>query len=412
MDPKPDHAQTATGEATPLDRVSKRFSPILQFIRTELFGSLLLVVVTIAALVWANSPASASYFGLVHSELSIVYEGVQWTHTLQEWVNDALMTLFFFLIGLEIKRELVTGRLQNLRSVALPAFAAIGGMVVPGAFYIALNHDGPASHGWAVPMATDIAFALGVLGLVGRRAPVELRLFLLSLAIIDDIGAIALIAAFFSEGIAWGWLGGLAAVPLVLWFMQWFGVEKVYLYVPVGIAAWVCALMSGVHPTIAGVIVAVMTPARPIRGRPVLYELEHFLHPWVAFVVVPVFAFANAGVSLDWSNLDDALNRQVTWGIALGLVLGKTLGVAGFAWLGLKLRVGGLPEGVRMKHIVAMAPLTGIAFTVGLVMATLSFDHTPRLDAAKIGLLGASLVAALAGGIAVYLTTRNDPRAS
>ncbi len=384
-------------DPTPLDQLSRLFQPVIKFVRTELFGSSLLLLVTLVALIWANSPWRETYEGLIHGSLSISFESIRVEHSIQEWVNDVLMTLFFFLIGLEIKRELVTGRLRDRRAIALPALAALGGMLVPAVIYAAYNAGGPASHGWAVPVATDIAFALGVLGLVGRRAPIELRLFLLTLAILDDIAGILVIAFFYSKGIEPVWLLALASTPALVLFMRWLGIHSIWPYIPPGIMAWYFALKCGVHPTIAGVIVGLMTPAMPIGGRKILEHLEHNLHPWVAFLTLPLFALVNAGVHLDLDSLDNALNRNVTWGVFTGLTFGKIIGVVAFSWLGLKLGMARLPGNLTMRHIIAMAPLTGIGFTVGIFIANLSFTEPARLSAAKVGLLAGSLVAAIIG---------------
>ena len=400
-------------EDTPLQEVRELVASVFRFVRVEVRGSFVLLLAAIVALFWANSPWSESYFELIHMKLGISLNGHALTDSVQHWINDGLMTLFFFLIGLEIKRELVTGRLRDRRTAVLPAMAALGGMAVPAALYALCAGGGPASHGWAVPMATDIAFALGILGLLARRAPPELRLFLLTLAIIDDIGCIAVIAVFYSKGISFAWLAAVVAVTFLVWFMRWFGFRGVWPYVPIGILVWYCALMSGVHASIAGVIVGLMTPAHPIGGRRVLENLEHGLHPWVSFAVIPLFAFANAGVNLNWSFVTDALSRQVTWGVFLALLFGKPLGIAGFTAIALRLRMGVLPEGIRMAHIWAMAPLGGIGFTVSLVIGALSFADPARLDAAKLGILAGSAVSACLGmALLSWLHRRNCKQAT
>nr|MBA2326617.1 Na+/H+ antiporter NhaA [Actinomycetota bacterium] len=297
------------------------------FVSVEALGGLALLVATIAALAWANVAGGDSYTDLWHTELTIGIRDLSITEDLRHWVNDGLMTVFFFVVGLEIKRELVDGDLREPRTAALPALAALGGMVVPAALFLAVNPGTPASDGWAIPVATDIAFAVGVLSLLGSRVPKGLKLFLLTLAIVDDVGAILVIAVFYSSGLSGRWLGGAVATLLVFFLMQRVGIRHPLAYVAPALVMWVCTLEGGVHATIAGVILGLLAPNQEWRGQPVIGRLEHVLHPWTSFLVVPLFALANAGLVLGGDVLADAATSRVTLGVVLGLVVGKTLGI-------------------------------------------------------------------------------------
>jgi NhaA family Na+:H+ antiporter len=351
----------------------------------ESAGGIVLLAATVAALVWANSPWRAGYAGLAGD--------------LRPVVNDGLMTVFFFVVGLEIKRELVTGELRDPKAVGLPVVAALGGMVVPAAIYGALNAGGPGSAGWGIPMATDIAFALGVVALLGDRVPPSLRVFLLTLAIADDIGAIVVIAAFYSTGLSGPWLmvatGGLAAVAGLRRLRVW----SLPVYLALGSAVWFATHESGVHATIAGVALGLLTPARPRRSgeEPVTERLESALHPWTSFAAVPLFALANAGVAISAGALRDAVTSAVGGGIVLGLVVGKTAGVTAGAWAAVRLGLGRLPEGASWLQLVSVAAVAGIGFTVSLFIAGLAFDEPALRDSATLAILVASALAALLG---------------
>jgi NhaA family Na+:H+ antiporter len=320
------------------------------------------------------------------------------THSRTEWVNEGLMTIFFFVVGLEIKRELVVGDLRDPRHAALPVVAAFGGMVVPAAVYLLVN---PGADGWGIPVATDIAFALGVFALVARNAPSRLRLFLLTLAVVDDIGAIIVIAFISAKTIDGAALAGAMGVVLVIVGLQRLGITRISVYVLPGFALWACILASGLHATIAGVVLGLITPARGF-GRPIP-RLEHRLHPVSSWLVVPLFALANAGVSLESSALERAGESRVAWGVFLGLVVGKTIGISIASALAIRFRLGVLPARVTGRQIVGVAALGGIGFTVSLFTAGLTFTGA-RLDAAKVAILAASVVAAGLG--AVLLRTR------
>ena len=372
-------------------------SPLTEFLRTEAGGGVLLVAATVAALTWANSPWADGYHDFWHTGLSIGSGSWAVREDLQHWVNDALMVVFFFLIGLEIKRELVVGELKDPRAASLPVLAAVGGMVVPAVLFLVLADGGEAARGWAIPMATDIAFVVGILALLGRRAPSGLKIFLLTLAIVDDIGAIAVIAVFYSTGLSGLWLAAAVATLAAVVLVRRFGLSRPIAYVPLGLLAWYCTYRAGIHPTIAGVALGLLTPARPIGGRKVLEHLEHRLHPWSSYGVIPLFALANAGVSLGDGALRTALSSRLTWAIALGLVIGKMLGITGVTWAARRARAGRLPSGVGMSHVVGGSALGGIGFTVSLFITGLAFT-SPTLQAqAKIGILAGSLLAALVG---------------
>jgi NhaA family Na+:H+ antiporter len=373
-----------------------RRGPLSEFLATEVASALALLVATVVALVWAN--AGSSYTSFWGHEVTLGFDGLTKTLSRTRWVNQGLMTIFFFVVGLEIKRELVVGDLRERRRAALPVIAAFGGMIVPAGIYIAVN---PGAEGWGIPVATDIAFALGVFALVARGAPSRLRLFLLTLAVVDDIGAIVVIAFVSAHAIDGAALAGAVGVVIVIVGMQRLGMERISLYVLPGLALWACILASGLHATIAGVILGLLTPARGF-GRPIP-RIEHRLHPISSWFVVPVFALANAGVSLDASALEHAVQSRIAWGVFLGLVVGKIVGISVSTALAVRFRLGTLPARVTPRQVVGVAALGGIGFTVALFTAGLSFTGS-ELAAAKVGILFASVVAAGLG--AVLLRTR------
>lgn len=400
--------------------------PLRDFLRQEASAGILLVGAAIVALVWANSPWSDSYFDLwgTHAQIGLGDHVIELN--LREWINDLGMVLFFFVVGLELKREFTEGELQDPRAAALPIIAAIGGMIVPATIFALLNSGTDGSKGWGIPMATDIAIVMGVVALLGSRAPSWLKLFLLALAIVDDLGAIIVIAIFYSDGISFGWLSlaiGSLAVALVLRpHVPWMAV-----YVLLGAICWLGLHEAQVHPTLTGVAFGLLAPVTPLRGsgpldveelysRPNFYVaqrvsreakwtvsivewLEHRLHPWSAFVVVPIFALANAGVRIPASELGDALSSRVTWGVLLGLVVGKTIGISAATLLAVALKIGRLPEGVTTRYVIGAGALGGIGFTVSLFVTELAFgDATVGTDA-RLGVLLGSLVAATIGSL-------------
>jgi NhaA family Na+:H+ antiporter len=384
-----------------------RFLPPLrdEFVNIEALSGIVLLAAAFAALVWANVDP-ASYEDVWHHLLTIGVGDASITLDLQHWVNDGLMTIFFFVVGLEIKREVIDGELRDRKTASLPALAALGGMLVPALLYLSLNAGGVGSRGWGIPMATDIAFAIGLLALLGPRVPSGLKLFLLTLAIVDDIGAIIVIALFYSSGVSAGWLAAGAAAVVGIVVLRRIGIGSPWLYVIPGVILWICFEESGVHATIAGVALGLLTPGA--RGAAIgpLERLEHGLHPWSSFVVVPLFALANAGVLLTSESIDAAVSGTIAWGIVLGLVVGKVVGIAGFTALGLRLRLGRLPSGMQARDVMGVGAVAGIGFTVSLFIADLSFRGV-RLDEAKVGILGASLLAGTVGAILVRVSTRS-----
>lgn len=379
--------------------------PLTDFLKEEASSGVFLLAATVIALVWANSPASEAYDSLWETTLTIGAGDFALSDDLRHWVNDGLMAVFFFVVGLEIKREMVTGELNSRAAAALPAVAAVGGTVVPALVFVVIVAGGEGASGWAVAMATDIAFVAGVLALLGDRVSSGVKLFLLAVAVVDDIIAITIIAGVYTEGISVAWmlgaLAGLAAVAA----MRRLGVAHPLAYVPLALAIWIATYESGVHATIAGVALGLMTPARPVGGREVLRELEHRIHPFTGFVIVPLFALANAGVALGGDALADAASSRLTWAIVAGLVIGKLVGIAAATLGGLQAGVGELPEGMRVTQAWGVAALGGIGFTVSLFIAQLAFDTPALQDQAKVGIFAGSLVSGLLGaGILIALS--------
>ena len=390
-------------------RKSRFTRPVARFLALESASGLLLLGATVLALVWANSPRKDGYNSFLGHNIAINVGPIDLHIDVLEFVNDALMAVFFFVVGLEIKRELVKGELRDRRTAALPVIAAIGGMIVPALLYVAINAGSSTVHGWGIPMATDIAFAVGVVALLGKRVPVALKLFLLSLAVVDDLGAIAVIAIFYTSSIAFGWLLGAAGVFVLIGGLRVLRVPSVIPYVILGIIAWYCMFKSGVHATVAGVALGFLIPLAPMRGqegRPSMAErLEDALHTWSAYVIVPIFALCNAGVILTIDALRDAASSQVTWGVAVGLVVGKTVGVAATSLLAIKFGVVNRPRGVSNLHMVGIAMAAGIGFTVALFVTNLAFTDAASAGQSRIGILGASLVAALGSATVLRLAS-------
>ena len=381
---------------------------LAEFAHDEAAGAVVLVVATLVGLAWANL-ATASYQGFWGREVRVDLIGVHVGETYAEVVNDGLMAIFFFVVGLEIKRELVVGELRDRRAAALPFFAAVGGMVVPALLFLVVNAgDAAARRGWAIPMATDIAFVMGVIALLGRRVPPPLRLFLLTLAIVDDIGAIVVIAVFYTDQLAVGWLAGALVLVGVIVALRRLGVRAIWPYVLVGLPMWFCVLESGVHATIAGVALGLLTPARPVGGRSVLEELEHAFHPVSAFVVVPIFAVANTGIVLSRGSVSDALGSTLAWGVVLGLVVGKPIGITAATLGGRALKLGRLPAGLELRHVIGGGMVAGIGFTVSLFVTDLSFGAGPTGDVAKLAILVASVVAAGLGSAVLVRVASPD----
>ncbi|MBN8868189.1 MAG: Na+/H+ antiporter NhaA [Solirubrobacterales bacterium] len=381
--------------------------PLADFLKDEVLGGVVLLLAAIVALIWSNSPWSASYFDLWGTHVDLALGGLNIDLDLQHWINDLLMAIFFFVVGVEIKRELVSGELKGRRDALIPILAAIGGVALPALIFTAIMAGGEGADGWAVPAATDIAFAVGVLALLGDRVSGGVRIFLLTIAIVDDIVAIAIIAAFYGEGLSLAWLAVAVAGLLAVVGFQRLGVWRIWCYVPLAAVVWLATYESGIHATIAGVALGLLVPVRPFRGREIHRRLEHALHPVSAFLVVPLFALANAGIDLGGGRLGDALGSQITWAVICGLVIGKTIGISGTTLLALRLGRGTLPEGMRPAQVWGVGALGGIGFTVSLFITDLAFDDTLLTDGAKIGIflgsiisgaLGAALLLRIRGG--------------
>lgn len=378
---------------------NRRFEGALRFIKHEAFAPVILLVAACLAFAFQNSPLSWLYDSLLHTPVTVGIGALMIDKPLLLWINDGLMALFFFLVGLEIKRELVVGELSKAKHAALPFIAAVGGMAIPALIYILLNWEDPiALNGWAIPAATDIAFAVGVLALLGPRVPPALKVFLLALAIIDDLGAIIIIAFFYTANLSTVALG-LAAIGVVaLIVLNLRGVTRIAPYALVGIFIWVCVLKSGVHATLAGVVTALAIPLMPAPGdqRSLLVKLEENLHPWVNYGVLPIFAFANAGVSLAGMSVDKVLG-PIPMGIALGLFLGKPIGIVGFSYAAIRSGLAGKPEGSNWMQMLGVAWLGGIGFTMSLFIGMLAFVDAERAADIRIGVLLGSIASAIVG---------------
>lgn len=436
--------------AKPVQRVKRIYRSFQEFIHLETSGGIVLVAAAIIALAWANSPWAETYFDLWHSDLSFGFGDWTISHDLHWWINEALMVVFFFVVGLEIKREVLVGELASIRQAALPIAAAAGGMIVPAALYISMNSGRPGAGGWGVPMATDIAFALGIMALVGSRVPFSLKVFLTALAIVDDIGAVLVIALFYTSSVSWLYLAAAAGILVLLLLINVLGVRNIVAYSVLGIALWLMVLGSGLHATLAGIVLAMTIPAtRKINEEDFmrraqdqlhafqsagdinrrllsaeqqeslislentvedvtapLQRMEHALHPWVVFFIIPLFALVNAGVTIG-GNLSALLLDRVSLGIIVGLVIGKQIGITLASWLAVKLRIAQLPAGVAWRDIYAVGWLAGIGFTMSLFISELAFGSGEELEAAKVGILGASLIAGVIGYLLLKLFVRN-----
>ena len=383
--------------------------PLTDFLRDEVAGGVVLFAAAVAAVVWANSPVADAYDSLWATELRLGVGDLAITEDLRHWVNDGLMALFFFVVGLEIKRELVTGELNQVRTAFVPVLAAIGGAVAPALIFVAIVAGGDGASGWAVPMATDIAFAVGVLALLGDRVSDGVKLFMLAVAVVDDIVAIAIIAGVYTDDLSVPWLAAAVAGVLLVAVVRRLGVAAPLAYVPIGIAVWVATHESGVHATIAGVVLGLLTPAHPVGGRDVLRDLEHRLHPFTSFAVVPLFALANAGVALGGDTLEEAAGSKLTWAIVAGLVAGKIAGIGGATFVAVR-RGAALPEGMRPAQAWGVAALGGIGFTVSLFIAQLAFEDPALQEQAKVGIFAGSIVGAALGAFLLSALGRRARR--
>ena len=384
--------------------------PLQDFLRLEAAGGLVLMGATAFALLVANSPLAAWYSSVFEMRLVLGIGSLHLAKPLLLWINDGLMAVFFFLVGMELKREILEGHLSNLRAASMPAFAALGGMVVPGLFYVFFTRADPvAVHGWAIPTATDIAFALGVLALLGNRVPTALKAFLLSVAIFDDLGAIVIIACFYTEGLSAAAFGVAGITIGGLALLNRLGVMRPAAYVLLGIPLWIAVLKSGVHATLAGVVLAMFIPLRASNGDAAaspLRRLEHLLHPWVAFGVLPLFALANAGVSIMGLSMRDTL-QPVPLGIITGLFLGKQIGIMASCWIAIKLRLATLPEAVGWAQLYGVSLLCGIGFTMSLFIATLAFAGAdPFNGLERLAILIATALSGVTGAITLRATLR------
>jgi len=427
-------------ENRPIDRI---LSPFQEFFQQEASSGILLIVATVIALIWANSPWGESYNTLWHTNLTFSFGSFEISKDLLHWINDGLMAVFFFVVGLEIKREVLVGELASPRQAILPIVAAVGGMVFPAGFYLLFNASGPAHAGWGIPMATDIAFALGVLSLLGKRVPLSLKIFLTAVAIVDDLGAVLVIALFYTSKLIWISLliGGIFLIALII--MNRLGVRSPIVYGILGLGLWVAFLKSGVHATIAGVLLAMTIPVKTRintdeffkhasffldefrkHGKPgqsvltnkdqraaiqaievaaehaqtPLQRLEHTFHPWVSYFIMPIFALANAGLTLK-GDLLSTFAQPVTLGIMAGLIFGKQVGVFAASYLAVKLKWADLPTGMTWTRLYGLSWLAGIGFTMSLFIASLAFGDSEFLSMAKAGILLASLVSGAVGAV-------------
>jgi Na+:H+ antiporter, NhaA family len=415
--------------------VVRLLSPLRDFLHTEAAGGVLLVVAAIVALIWANSPWQASYERLWESVASITISGHTLSLDFRHWVNDAAMTIFFLVVGLEIKRELTSGHLASRRAAALPVAAAVGGMIVPALIYLAIA-GGTDARGWGVPMATDIALAVGVLALLGSRVSAAMRAFLLGLAIVDDIGAILIIAVVYSAGVSWGWLAAAVIGVVAVVAMRWVGIYRVLPYVAMGAAVWLALHEAGVHPTLAGVAMGLLAPSTP-RLQPELIDteeladistpdqarstsdlarssvsvvewLQNVLHPWTSYLIVPLFALANSGIEISGSSVRSAAGSAIAWGIVAGLVIGKPLGVVLAASGAARSALAEMPSGTPRRQLVGVGASAGIGFTVAIFISELAFTDPSRQAEAKLAILIASLVSALVA-TAILMWRSPDP---
>ncbi|HHH42879.1 MAG TPA: Na+/H+ antiporter NhaA [Gammaproteobacteria bacterium] len=374
---------------------------IREFLKLESASGILLILASVVALVLANSPLDGYYDRFLNIPIHIRIGAFEIAKPSLLWINDGLMAVFFFLIGLELKREFIEGELSDIRKITLPAIGAIGGMAVPALIYLLVNRgDELATSGWAIPAATDIAFALGILALLGSRVPYQLKIFLVSLAIFDDVGAIIIIALFYTADLSLTALYIALACTALLAFINWRGTTRLSAYILIGLIMWAALLKSGIHATLSGVVLALFIPIakNPETGTSPLHELEHDLHGSVSFVILPLFAFVNAGVSLQGMGMEQLLG-PVPVGIALGLVVGKQLGVFGLCWLGIKLGIARLPESVNWVQLYGIAILCGVGFTMSMFIGSLAFEDasSPYLYQDRIGILGGSFISALLG---------------
>lgn len=423
--------------------------PFVRFSEIEASSGIVLLIAAIAALIWANSPWSESYFSLLETHLTIEFFDFAFDESVLELINDGLMAVFFFVVGLEIKRELVLGDLRDPRAAALPVMAALGGMILPALIYFGFNGGTEAATGWGIPMATDIAFAVGIVALLGSRVPSGAKLFLLAVAIADDIGAIAVIAIFYTSELETGYLAAAVVGLIAVWIAGKVNVRAMWFYVPMGFVIWYLTLESGVHATLAGVALGFLTPASPLyrprdfdeRARAIISQyptediadpraqehadhealllseiatesvsplnrMEHNLVGWSSFVIVPLFALANAGVDFRNVSISDAVTSNIALGVAVGLVAGKVLGISAASYGAVRFKLGKLPPGTTWSHILGLSAVAGIGFTVALFVTGLAFADPAMADLAKVGIFMGSLVAGVIGSLIIIRANR------
>lgn len=395
-------------------RPTRPFSFLKDFLQSEAIGGYVLMAAAVLALFVANSAWAPVYFDTLGTKLGFALGPVVLKESVLHWINDGLMAVFFLLVGLEIKREVLDGQLRGVSRIVLPGIAALGGMIVPALIYVVVNLSNPdALRGWAIPAATDIAFALGILALLGSRIPTSLKIFLTALAILDDLGAIVIIALFYTSDLNTFALGMAGVLLVCLIALNRMGVLRLTPYLLIGAVLWYFVLKSGIHATLAGVALAMTIPLRPqtqghSEGHSPLHFLEHALHRPVAMLIVPIFGFANAGVSFAGMGLA-SLAQPVPLGVMLGLFLGKQAGVFGFSWLAIKAGIATMPRHASTLQLYGVALLCGIGFTMSLFIGALAFDDPASIDATKIGVLAGSVISAIAGFLVLRLSSRQEP---
>lgn len=390
----------------------KIFSPLEKLIHLETSGGIVLLITTLIALFWANSPLSYLYSEFIHLPIKIQIGTFKLEKSFQHWVNDGMMVIFFFVVGLEIKRELYIGELSSRKKAALPLFAALGGMIFPALIYLTFNPTEPTVKGWGIPMATDIAFAIGILSLLSHRIPFSLKVFLLALAIVDDLGAVFVIAFFYTENISKEALAAVVFTLALMQIMKLLHVRKLKIYIFLGILNWLAFLKSGIHATVAGVIWGFMTPLTRFgkEKKSPLEKYSHALHPWVSFFIMPLFALTNAGVSFQKVSLAYVFSHPISHGIFLGLILGKPLGVFLFSFLSVKAKWASLPQKVNWIQILGVGTLSGIGFTMSIFISLLAFkNYSNYVSYSKISILFASLISGLLGAGLLLIKIRKKP---
>lgn len=376
--------------------------PFRQFLQTEQASGVILIACTLFSLIIANTQLGQAYQQFWNQSVGFNWWMISLKESVLYWVNDGLMTIFFLVVGLEIKRELLVGELSTPKKATLPLLAALGGMLIPALIYSIFNNNTPTAKGWGIPMATDIAFALGILSLLGKRVPLSLKVFLTALAVVDDLGAILVIAACYSRQIHWAYLGAALSIFILLQLFKRFQVTTIGIYIGIGILLWYCMLHSGVHAAISGVLLAITIPIKPAHSTSPLHILEHRLHPFSAFLIMPLFALANTAIAIDL-NLWESYLQPLSYGIIFGLLIGKPLGIVGFSYLFNRIGIVHLPPGISWRKIIGIGFLGGIGFTMSIFVALLAFDTALLQTSAKIAVLTASI---LAGAFGYFLLSK------